>query len=137
MSRDSILGNETPTLSFEEFWSWLVRHPNCILRAGTQDAVLYDDEEFHWHFAVEGPDTPLVQVIRGKRLVGELLIARDRIAYVQGVAGEIEGEHVFDLVVESEIDQLTAYFFVLSHAYDDTANATEEFGAGAAGHSIH
>ncbi len=137
MSRDSILGDETPTLSFEEFWSWLVRHPNCILRAGTQDTVLYDDEDFHWHFAVEGPDTPLVQIIRGKRLVGELLIARDRIAYVQGVTGDVEGEHVFDLIVESKIDQLTAYFFVLSHTYEETTSATEEFGAGGTGHSIH
>jgi len=129
VSRDSILGNEAPTLSFDEFWSWLTRHPNCILRAGTQDAVFYDDEEFHWHFALEVPDTPLVQVIRGKRLVGEVLIARDRIAYVQGVVGDIEGEHVFDLVVESEIDQLTAYFFVLSHAYDESAGPTGDFGS--------
>jgi hypothetical protein len=134
VSRDSIIGNESPTLSFAQFWSWLIRHPNCILRAGTQDAVVYDDEDFHWHFAVESPDTPLVQIIRGKRLIGELLIARERIAYVQGTTGDVEGEHVFDLVVESEIDQLTAYFFVLSHAYDETVAPAEEFGAGGSVH---
>ena len=31
------------TLPFEKFWNWLVTHPNCILRAGTPEAVLYDD----------------------------------------------------------------------------------------------
>ena len=135
MSTDALLPDETPTLSFDEFWDWIVRHPNCILRAGTQDAVLYDDEDYHWHFAIEGPDTPLVQVIRGKRLLGELLIARDRIAFVQGAPGDVEGEHVFDLVVETEAEHLTAYFFVTSHAYESAA------GSGSIdmtpGHSVH
>ncbi len=118
MSTGSTLSDATPTLSFQDFWDWLIRHPNCILRAGSQDTVIYDDEDYHWHFAIEGPDTPLVQVIRGKRLVAEILIARDRIAFVQGSVGEVEGEHLFDLVVEDEAGQVTAYFFVLTHAYD-------------------
>lgn len=118
MSPDSPLPDETPTLSFQDFWDWMIRHPNCILRAGTQDTVVYDDEDYHWHFAIEAPDTPLVQVIRGKRLVAEILIARDRIAYVQGAAGEVDNEHLFDLVVEDEAGRATAYFFVMSHAYD-------------------
>jgi hypothetical protein len=42
------------TFSFETFWQWLMRHPNCILRAGSPDAVLYDDEDLHWHFAADG-----------------------------------------------------------------------------------
>ncbi len=118
MSSGPNLSNTTPTLSFQDFWDWLIRHPNCILRAGTQDAVVYDDEDYHWHFAIESPDTPLVQVIRGKRLVAEILISKERIAYVQGSVGEVEGEHIFDLVVEDEAGQLTAWFFVLAHAYD-------------------
>lgn len=134
MSTESLLPDETPTLSFDEFWDWIVRHPNCILRAGTQDAVLYDDEDYHWHFAVEGPDTPLVQLIRGKRLLGELLIARDRIAFVQGVPGDVDGEHVFDLIVETETERLTAYFFVVSHAYE-VANGGGSLEA--PGHSVH
>ncbi len=117
-----MLPDEMPTLSFDDFWEWIIRHPNCILRAGTQDAVLYDDEDYHWHFAIEGPDTPLVQVLRGKRLLGELLIARDRIAFVQGVPGDVEGEHVFDLIIETETERLTAYFFVVSHAYEVPAS---------------
>lgn len=107
-----------PTLPFEAFWSWLVAHPNCILRAGTPEAVLYDDDDLHWHFASEGPDTLLVQVVRGKRLMGELLLDPAHITYVQGVAGEQEGEFVFELISETETDRLAAYYFVLSHGYD-------------------
>ena len=132
MSSDSTLPDETPTLSFQDFWDWLIRHPNCILRAGTQDTVVYDDEDYHWHFALEGPDTPLVQIIRGKRLVTEILIARDRIAYVQGTTGDVDGEHLFDLVIEDEMGRVTAYFFVLSHAYD-VPMAEESGGV----HSVH
>ena len=111
----------TPTLPFDEFWEWLVRHPNCILRAGSREAVLYDDEDYHWHFASESPDMWLVQVIRGKRLVGELLIPEDGVAYVQGNLGEQVGEYVFDLVSSDELDQGSAFFFVLSHGYESAA----------------
>lgn len=124
-------GDETPTLAFGEFWDWLVRHPNCILRAGTGDSVLYDDDDYHWHFAVEAPDMPLVQVIRGKRLVGELFIRAEDVAYVQGTLGDVEGEHVFDLMVEAETERAVAYFFVLSHGYEGEA-AMEP-----ASHSVH
>ena len=132
MSADSALPDETPTLSFDDFWEWLIRHPNCILRAGTQDTVVYDDEDYHWHFAIESPDTPLVQIIRGKRLVGEVLIAKERVAFVQGTVGDVEGEHVFDLVIEDELGRVTAYFFVLSHAYEGP-EVTEAGGV----HSVH
>ena len=127
--------DETPTLSFEEFWAWIVRHPNCILRAGAQDAVLYDDEDFHWHFASEGADTALVQVIRGKRLVGELLIATERVAFVQGALGEVEGEHLFDLVVENENERLNAWFFVVTHGYEAAGSRGESLTPSA--HSVH
>jgi hypothetical protein len=135
MTSDVAVADETPTLSFEEFWAWIVRHPNCILRAGAQDAVLYDDEDFHWHFASEGADTALVQVIRGKRLVGELLIATERVAFVQGTPGDVDGEHLFDLVVESENERLTAWFFVVTHGYE-TSGPRAESTIGS-GHSVH
>lgn len=133
MPRQDEIADDTPTLTFDEFWAWLIRHPNCILRAGTRDSVVYDDEDYHWHFAVEAPDTPLVQVIRGKRLVAELFIDGDRVAYVQGTLGEVEGEHVFDLVVEGEAERSVACFFVLSHGYEAEEGMTTEL----ANHSIH
>src|SRR5688572_20766522 len=58
---------DSPTLAFDEFWRWLILHPNCIVRAGTADCVLYDDDDLHWHFASEAAEIYLCQLIRGKR----------------------------------------------------------------------
>lgn len=118
MSGTETRSDPTPTLSFTQFWDWLILHPNCILRAGSRDAVLYDDEDFHWHLTSEGGETALVQVIRGKRLIGEMLIAREDIAYVQGVMSDQEGEFIFELVSGDENEQMTAYFFVLAHGFE-------------------
>jgi len=60
------------TVTFEEFLTWVVTHPNCILRAGTPEVVIFDDDDLHWHFAAHEDGTPVVQVLRGKRLIGEL-----------------------------------------------------------------
>lgn len=110
--------DEPLTLPFETFWSWLVTHPNCVLRAGTPEAILYDDQDLHWHFAAENDQTLLVQVIRGKRLMGEILLEPEHVAYVEGAAGEREDEYVFELVTETESDRVASYFFVLTHGYD-------------------
>lgn len=112
------------TLPFETFWSWVATHPNCILRAGTPEAVLYDDDDFHWHFAGEGATTLLVQVLRGKRLIGEMLIEPEHVTYVQGVQGERDDEHVFELISETETDHVAAYFFVLVHGYETEEEQT-------------
>ncbi len=111
--------DDQPTLPFDVFWVWLMGHPNCILRAGTPEAVIYDDEDLHWHFAKEEPETLVVQVLRGKLLIGELLLAPEQIAYVQGVQGDQENEFVFELIVETEVDRYPAYFFVLIHGFDE------------------
>ena len=112
------------TLAFEPFWSWLATHPNCIVRAGTPETVLYDDDDLHWHFASEGSTTRLVQVLRGKRLVAELLVEPEEVSYVQGAAGEEEGEFLFELIAESETEQAVSWFFVLSHGYDTESGST-------------
>jgi hypothetical protein len=115
---DATILDDPTTLSFEPFWSWLAAHPNCILRAGTPEAVIYDDDDLHWHFGSEGDSTVIVQVLRGKRLVGEILVEPEQVSYVQGVAGEEEGEYVFELIAENENDQVASWFFVLSHGYE-------------------
>ena len=112
------------TIPFDTFWNWIMAHPNCILRGGTPETVLYDDEDLHWHFAVEGPRTLLVQLIRGKRLVGELLVDPELVAYAQASTGEHEGEYVFELISESETERFAAYFFVLTHAFEDEQEFT-------------
>jgi len=95
-----------------------MQHPNCILRAGTQDSILFDDEDLHWHMASDGPEELLVQVIRGKHMVGEIRLSSNQITYVQGSPGEQEGEFLFELITESDSDRIAAYFFVLSHGYE-------------------
>jgi hypothetical protein len=110
--------HDSPTLAFDEFWRWLVLHPNCIVRAGTADTVLYDDDDLHWHFTSEGPESFLCQLIRGKRLLGELVIHSETVSYVQGYRGDHEDEFVFEMITEGEDDRRAAYFFVLSHAFD-------------------
>jgi hypothetical protein len=112
------------TVPFESFWTWLMTHPNCILRAGTPEAVLYDDEDLHWHFAAEAPNTLLVQVLRGKRLLGELLLDPGQVAYVQGLPPEREDEHVFELVSEDGPERVAIFFFVLVHGFEDESGAT-------------
>jgi hypothetical protein len=124
MSEHPPTADATPTLPFETFWQWVVTHANCILRAGTRDAAIYDDEDYHWHFGQEESDSLLVQVVRGKRLVGELLVPGDRIAYVQGGMGDHEGEFLFELITGDESEQVAAFFFVLTHGYE----AQEETG---------
>lgn len=83
------------------------------------EAVLYDDEDLHWHFASEPDGTLLVQVLRGKLLLGELFVRSDAVRYVQAVAGESEEEHLFELVSESDSGQNSAYFFVMTHGFEE------------------
>jgi hypothetical protein len=114
------------TLTFAKFWAWIQVHPNCILRAGTPEAVLYDDDTFHWHFSVEEDGTYLVQVIQGKKLLGELAITPADITYVHGEPGEGE-EFRFELVSETEANRLAAYHFVLSHGFEDQDESPKRF----------
>ena len=111
-------------IPFDKFWKWLLGHPNCILSAGTPEAVLYDDEDFHWHLGAEEEDTMLVQVLRGKQILGEVLIAFRSVAYVQAEQ-KGEEEHVFECIVEAESERVAAYHFTLSHGYTTEEAATK------------
>ena len=73
------------TLAFDRFWRWLKRHPNCILRAGTPDAYLYDADDLHWHLDEEEDRTPTVQLQRGKLLLGEIVIEAAEVLFVQAL----------------------------------------------------
>lgn len=110
--------SESITLPFEKFWGWLQAHHNCILRAGTPDVLLFDHEEYHWHLSQEDEATLLIQVVRGKDLVGELVVMPQDIAYVQAQPNEHD-EFIFECVVESPQVRDIAYQFVMAHAYDE------------------
>ncbi|MDE2689625.1 MAG: hypothetical protein OXI49_03870 [Acidobacteriota bacterium] len=107
------------TLDLDTFWNWLVLHPNCVIRAGSVDALLCDDEDFHWHFVAEENSLLIAQLVYGKRLVGEILIDRERVVYVQSFQGEHGNEYVFELISETESECLAAWVFVMSHGLDD------------------
>jgi hypothetical protein len=107
------------TLAFDVFWNWLTAHHGCILSAGTPEAVIYDDDDLHWAFGVEDDGALIVQVLHGKRVVGELFLDSEQVAYVEWGAGERDGEFAFDLISESESDRLSAYHFVLAHGYEE------------------
>ncbi len=111
-------------LTFEKFWHWLQGHPNCILSAGTLDAILYDQEEFHWHFGKEEDGALLVQVLHGKQLIGELVITAAEIAYVEGDAKATD-EFLFECVMEGPEGPVTLYQFTLSHGYDPGERAPQ------------
>src|ERR1051325_7758001 len=88
MASRKTIEHATATLPFDTFWPWLQTHPNCILRAGTPETVVYDDDDLHWHFAAEGSDTRVVELLRGKKLIGDIVVGLADVAYVQQVDGE-------------------------------------------------
>ena len=114
------------TLTFDKFWTWLTAHANCIVRAGTPEFVLLDQDEFHWTLMTEDDHTLVVQLARAKDLVGEMLVFPAEIAYVQVEPAETEGEWLFECVVENEKAREAAYHFVMAHEYDDGEHRRED-----------
>jgi len=115
------------TLSFDAFWTWIQTHLNCILRIATPDTVLFDDDDLHWYLGpLEG--NQVAQVIRGKRLMGEILIDAERVSYVQALGEEGGGEYLFEAISETETDRLAAYTFVLTHDLDTGSTETHSTG---------
>jgi hypothetical protein len=117
------------TFAFDVFWEWLGRHAGCIVRAGTPEAVLYDDDDLHWTFATEEEGTVVVQVLHGKRLIGEIFVDTEQIAYVQSVPTDTPDEHTFELIAESESERFAPCFFVLVHGL--------ELDEGGSPHQVH
>lgn len=124
------------TLSFERFWDWIQLHPNCIIRAGSGSTVIFDDEDFHWHFALEGRETYLVQMIRGKRMIAELLIEAQDVAYVQHQVGEHD-EYLFDLIAEGADRRDVVCHFVVTHGFEEGDDAEGTPGGGSSGRWTH
>jgi len=118
------------TIPFQKFWTWLQGHVNCIVRAGTPEAVMFDHEDFHWTVFAEDETTLLVQVARGKELVGELVVFPGEIAYVQTEPGEQEGEFVFECVIKTEAAREVAYHFVMAHEYEAAEHPRGQGGGG-------
>jgi len=105
------------SLPFDKFWSWLQAHANCILRAGTPDVLLFDHDDYHWHLANEDEMTLLIQLVRGKELVAEMVLLGNEIAYVECNTAENE-EFLFECVVDTPAGREVAYYFAMAHEFD-------------------
>ena len=106
------------TLTLDKFWTWLQDHAHCILRVGTPDAVVFDDDDFHWRLDIEQDQTHVVQCLRGKRLIGEVVFAPVDVAYVDVVDAPGE-EHLFELIQEGPEDRIALAHLVLTHGLED------------------
>lgn len=120
------LSSQGISLQFDKFWTWLTGHANCLLRAGTPEVMLLDNDDFHWQLRQEDEHSFVVQLCRAKDVVAEMLVFPAEVAYVQVEAGEHEDEFLFECVVENEHAREVAYHFVLSHDYDGAEHSREE-----------
>ena len=108
------------TLTFEKFWRWLKRHPHCVLRAGTPDAFLYDQDDLHWRIDEDDDRVPTVQLMKAKALVAEVALEVREILFVQ-VTPDPEGEagqHLFEVIGGGD-EPYPVYHFLLAHGFED------------------
>jgi hypothetical protein len=108
------------TLGFDKFWRWLKQHPNCILRAGTSDVWLHDQDDLHWHVDEDPDRNPSVQLLRGKQLLGEIVLDVRDVLFVQATPdGEsTEGHFLFEVVGGGREEPYPVYHFLLGHGLD-------------------
>jgi hypothetical protein len=114
-------------LTFEAFWRWLGDHRNCLLRVGSNDVVLMDHELLHWDFFDEDDGSAVVQAIVGKSLVGEAIIERADVLFVQAVA-EHDGQAQnwnFECIGGRGTENYPLWTFLMTHNME-----------GAQGHSV-
>jgi hypothetical protein len=108
-------------LTFDQFWRWLLEHRNCMVRAGGGDHMLFDADPLHWEFFDEPDGRAIVQLILGKTLVGELVLERGEVLFVQATA-DVEnpqsGQWLFECIGGPRDDSYPLYSFVMSHGME-------------------
>lgn len=120
--------SSTAPLTFDAFWRWIQEHRNCVLRVGSADVMLMDNEMVHWDFFDEDDGRAVVQAILGKALIGEVIIERSDVLFVQ-TSPDLEqpGSQAwnFELIGGSRDENYPLFSFLLSHGME-----------GAAGHQV-
>ena len=114
------------TLPFERFWKWLKHHPNCILRAGTSETWLYDQDDLHWHLEDSPERRASVQLSRGKQVLGEMALDVRDVAFVQATLdSEEDGErrYLFEVVGGDKAEPYAVYHFLVAHGFEDEPHA--------------
>ena len=120
MSSSSSKSTAAP-LTFEAFWRWLQDHRNCLLRVGSTDVVLMDHELVHWDFFEEEDGTAVVQAIVGKSLVGEAILERTDILFVQASPDlESPGSQAwnFECIGGSQTESYPIWSFLMTHGME-------------------
>jgi hypothetical protein len=112
------IASNPQALTLAQFWRWLKLHYNCILRAGDDGCVVYDQPYLHWHLLEEDDDLLVVQVIRGKDLITELVIDQRQVMYVEAVPQE-DNNVLFDLIGTGEGEPVSLINFLMSHGYEE------------------
>jgi hypothetical protein len=113
------------TMPFERFWRWLLDHPNCVLEAGTPEVALFDFEDFHWTLSDDEEGRAVAQMVRGKNLVGELVIERSQVLFVQASPDSEtadRGHWIFEVMGGSREDSQMLCYLVLAHGIDETGS---------------
>ncbi len=108
-------------LTFDRFWRWLLEHPNCIIRAGTSDSTLLDHDDFHWDFLEEDDGSAVIQLVKGKALVAELMISRTDVLFVQAsldVEQAAQGYWLFELIGGPKDDSYPVAHVLMSHGME-------------------
>ena len=116
--------SQTAPLTFERFWRWISEHPNCVVRAGTGEATLFDFDDYHWDFHDEEDGQAVVGLVRGKNLVGELLIEKSQVLFVQSspdVEAPQAGHWLFEVIGGNKDEPFGVAWFVVSHGMESTA----------------
>lgn len=118
--------DHSDVVPFDTFWRWLNLHHNCIVRASSVDCSIYDQDDLHWHLYEEPGDRRGVQLMRGKQILAEMVIATE-VVYVEVVTSpELDGHFEFHLLGGAE-EMQPLYHFVLGHGLeeddDDDAHA--------------
>lgn len=112
------------TLPFERFWRFLKEHPNCIVEAGTATSSLFDFEDLHWGLIQEEDGRAVAQLVRGKNLVGEIIIDPAEVAYVGAspdAEGAARGQWVFEAMGGNRDQEYVVAYFVLNHGLEELA----------------
>ncbi len=115
---------EKNNIPFERFWRWLIEHPNCIVEAGSTTIALFDFEDFHWTLS-QDEGRAVVQMVRGKNLVAEMVLEPSELLFVQisiDSEGADRGHWIFEVMAGTREEPFVAAYFVLNHGFDDRSH---------------
>lgn len=117
------LTEDAQALSVQKFWRWAAAHYNCILRAGSDQCVVYDQPYLHWHLIEEEDDLFVAQIIRGKDLITELVVDARQVVYVESTQQE-DANVLFELIGNIGGEPVPLYHFVMAHGYESEEERT-------------